>query len=251
MSMIWLKFDSNKVLAKTFLRELGINTADFFTVLPKQYQHARELPLKFPLFLKPIDAANGNGIDDSSFVTNFLDFERKVSSLYDQFKVPVLAEEYLGGREFTVSIIQKPDENLIISAIEIVPIKSSSGLRILGSKAKQDNSEALLYIEESEIKDKIKQLAKDAFVKLGVRGFGRIDIKSDKNEKCFFMEANLVPGMTYGSSYFPKACEIDSGLTYSETIESMLLHTSSVRLPLIISSKNHPALNTDPMAISS
>ncbi len=244
-----LKFDSNKVLAKTLLRELGINTANFFTVIPDQYQYERELPIKFPLFLKPLDAANGNGIDDLSFVTCFSDFKYKVSSLYEQFKAPVLAEEYLGGREFTVSIIQKPDRKLIVSAIEIVPVESLNGLRILGSKAKQDDSETLLNLGEGEMKDRIKQLAVDAFVNLGARDFGRIDIKSDKNGKCFFMEANLVPGMTYGSSYFPKACEMDNGLSYNETIEQ-ILDTCLCRLSLIISPNNHLALNKEPMAIS-
>jgi len=217
-----LEFDSNKALAKKTLRDLGINTADFFTLNPKQFQSEEELPLTFPLFLKPLNAANGNGIDDSSFVTNFSDFEHKVSSLHEQFNDTVLAEEYLGGREFTVAIIQKPDSGLIVSAIEIIPIESSNGLRILGSKAKKDDSETLLHIEEGEIKDRIKELAADAFSHLDARDFGRVDIKLNKSGKCFFMEVNLVPGMTPGSSYFPKACEIDYGMTYDEIFEQIL-----------------------------
>ncbi len=244
-----LEFDSNKVLAKTFLRDLGINTADFFTVTPRQFRSEKELPMKFPLFLKPLNAANGNGIDDLSFVTNFSDFEHKVSSLYEQFKAPVLAEEYLGGREFTVAIVQKPDGDLIVSAIEIVPVESSRGLRILGSKAKKDDSEILLNIEEGKIKDQVKQLATDVFVNLEVRDFGRVDIKLNKNGKCFFMEANLVPGMTHGSSYFPKACEIDNGVTYDDVIEQML-DTCLCRLPLDIIPGSHPEKNKAPMLLS-
>ena len=33
------------------------------------------------------------------------------------------------------------------------------------------------------------------------------------------MEANLVPGMTEGTSYFPLAFEIDHGLNYDEVIK--------------------------------
>jgi D-alanine-D-alanine ligase len=33
------------------------------------------------------------------------------------------------------------------------------------------------------------------------------------------MEANLVPGMTYGSSYFPKAFEIEHSLDYDSVIK--------------------------------
>ena len=79
-----LRFDSNKVLAKSFLKRKGIKTADYFTALPKEYKH-NELPLNFPLFLKPIDEENGNGVDDFSLVNNFKEYESKVLSLYNLY----------------------------------------------------------------------------------------------------------------------------------------------------------------------
>ena len=36
------------------------------------------------------------------------------------------------------------------------------------------------------------------------------------------MEANLVPGMTYGSSYFPEACNIAHEFAYDKVIELLL-----------------------------
>ena len=36
------------------------------------------------------------------------------------------------------------------------------------------------------------------------------------------MEANLVPGMNYGTSYFPKACEIANEIPFNEVIQLML-----------------------------
>jgi D-alanine-D-alanine ligase len=36
------------------------------------------------------------------------------------------------------------------------------------------------------------------------------------------MEANLVPGMTAGSSYFPKACEIEGEISYDKMIGLIL-----------------------------
>jgi D-alanine-D-alanine ligase len=36
------------------------------------------------------------------------------------------------------------------------------------------------------------------------------------------MEANLVPGMTYGSSYFPEACNIADEFAYDKVIELLL-----------------------------
>lgn len=217
-----LALDSNKVLAKIILQNKGIATAKYFTTVPGEYSYESELPIKFPLFLKPIDAANGNGIDDLSFVTCFSEFKDKVLSLYELFGKAVLVEEYLDGREFTVAVIRKCGGELIVSPIEVIPPESKGGLRILGGKVKRDDSEELKKIEDNEMMNKVKKLAIDSFINLGVRDFGRIDIKSNKNGDCFFMEANLVPGMTPGSSYFPKSCELEHGLTYDEVIHLML-----------------------------
>ena len=217
-----LEFDSNKVLAKTHLTNKGINTANYFIATPGKYKDESELPITFPLFLKPLDAANGNGIDDLSYVTNFSDFESKVASLYDTFNQPILAEEYLDGREFTVAVIKTRNEKLIASAVEVIPPTSTHGLRILGAQAKKDDSEKLIEIVDDEVKNRVTTLAIDAFNTLGVRDFGRIDIKTDNHGECFFMEANLVPGMTYGSSYFPEACDIAHEFTYDKVIELLL-----------------------------
>lgn len=216
-----LKYDSDKVSAKKHLSSIGIKTAKFFTAIPEQYQNEKALPVKFPLFLKPSDAANGNGIDDQSFVQNFAEFKAKVSSLYSQYGVPTLVEEYLGGREFTVSITKSAIGDMSVSAIEIVPPESIDGLRILGSVVKKSDSENLKKIDKASIEE-IKNLAIAAFQGLGARGFGRIDIKMKESGECYFMEANLVPGMNYGTSYFPRACEIENGISYDDVVELMM-----------------------------
>ncbi len=225
-----LEFDSNKILAKSHLQDKGIATAKYFTAVPGQYKCENELPIKFPLFLKPTDAANGNGIDDLSFVNSFSAFESKVLSLFKLFGVPVLVEEYLDGREFTVAVIRTSTDKFISSTVEVVPPQSKNGIRILGEKVKKDDSEELRIIEDDEIKHRVNKLAINAFINLGAGDFGRIDIKANKSGEYFFIEANLVPGMTFGSSYFPKSFEIEQGLTYDKVIE-LILERAISRVP--------------------
>jgi D-alanine-D-alanine ligase len=217
-----LKYDSNKILAKTHLANKGVKTASYFVTTPDQYKKENDLPITFPLFIKPSDAANGNGIDDLSFVTNFADYKSKVMSLYDTFNQPVLVEEYLDGREFTVALIRTHNNKLIISAVEVIPPTSSHGIRILGAQAKKDDSEELIPIVDYETKNRVTTLAIQVFNTLGIRDFGRIDIKANNHGDYFFMEANLVPGMTYGSSYFPEACGITHEYSYDKVIELLL-----------------------------
>ena len=80
----------------------------------------------------------------------------------------------------------------------------------------------MIKISDNEVKSKVTTLARDAFNCLGARDFGRIDVKTNKNGECFFMEANLVPGMTYGSSYFPQACKIANKFDYDNVVELLI-----------------------------
>jgi len=224
-----LRFDSDKVAAKELVKLKGIRTADYFITTPARHIGINELPISFPLFLKPTDAANGNGVDDLSLVNDYESFKNKVHLLFEKYNQPVLAEKFLGGREFSVAIIESPQNNdLIISPIEIIPPMNANGVRILGERVKKEDSETLSQIDDVEIKSNVQRMALDAFRCLGARDFGRIDIKMDNEGNCYFMEVNLVPGMTEGSSYFPQACKMASGLTYDAVIELMIArHLSS------------------------
>lgn len=221
-----LRYDSDKILAKARMRQIGVDTARYFSARPGEFTAEANLPLPFPLFLKPIGAANGNGIDEYSLVSTRVEFESKLHTLSLSYRGAVLAEEYLAGKEFTVSILEGDDGELVSSAIEVLPPQTESGLRILGSIVKSSDSEELNPVSPDMLAA-VTKLAIDAYVGLGVVGFGRIDVKTDGDGKCYFLEANLVPGMTRGSSYFPRACEIASGFCYDEVV-SLMLATASV-----------------------
>jgi D-alanine-D-alanine ligase len=215
-----LSYDSNKVSAKQKVASKNIDTAKFFTAIPNEYLDEQSLPLEFPLFVKPIDAANGNGVDVSSLVHNFEDFQHKVQHLYDEYAEPALVEEYLNGREFTAAVIED-GKKLIIAAIEVIS-PEEDGIRILGAKVKAENTETLHAIKDKVVLANVMDIAKYSFRALDARDFARIDIKMDQYGTCYFMEANLVPGMKKGSSYFPQACEISADLSYDEVVLLML-----------------------------
>ena len=225
-----LKFDSDKVLAKLHLQDKGIPTARFFTASEGEYNESHSLPLKYPLFLKPNNAANSNGIDEQSLVSTFDEFEQKISSLQKRYGQATLVEEYLSSKEFTVAIMQTSGGKQLSSAIEIVPPKSKNGQRILGVNTKNKNTETLKKITNQHIKRQVNQLALQAFSALKVEGFGRIDIKTNALGKYFFMEANLVPGMTFGSSYFPEAFRIDQNLSYDQTVSHIVENCLSEKM---------------------
>lgn len=210
-----LQYEVNKISSKQQIISSGIDTARFFTATPDEFHAPESLPIPFPLFIKPLDSANSDGIDEKSFVYNFAGFQEKVKELCDMYKQPALIEEYLAGREFTVAIIEA--ETMLIAPIEIVaPLEND--IRILSKKIKNDNAETIKKIVDTDVYQRVSAVAKASFEALGARDYGRIDIKMDSHGRCYFLEANLTPGMTKGSSYFPKSYELCSMLEYNDVV---------------------------------
>jgi D-alanine-D-alanine ligase len=220
-----IELEFSKDAAKKRVAEYGINTAPYFVARPGMYKTADELPVSFPLFIKPLREGDGKGIGINSLVYDFENYQNKIQSIYISFKQPALVEKYLSGREFTVSILESDSNNeLIAMPIEITFPGKKSHERILGYETKKENREMVIAIDNEDIFKSVVSIAKRSFKALSARDFGRIDIIMDENNCPYFLEANLVPGMTrrpndIDCSYFPRACFINSHITYQETVQ--------------------------------
>jgi D-alanine-D-alanine ligase len=213
-----LEFDSDKSKAKIVLLENGVATAKFFLAQPGLFINEGHLPLPFPLFVKPLDAANGNGVDENSLVQDFAGYEAKVEEIFTTYGVAALVEEVLPGREFTVAVFDNYAHNRhLILPVEIVGPKNTKGDRVLGYQAKSGNMEKLSKVEDPAL-TAVSALAEKVFKVLGVRDFGRIDVKMDARGIPHFIETNLVPGLTPETSYFPRACEINREMSYESVV---------------------------------
>jgi D-alanine-D-alanine ligase len=216
-----IELEYNKSSAKKIISNFAINTAPYFVSRPGLFKE--RLPLPFPLFVKPLHEGDGTGIDSNSVVYDFKSYERKVEDIYKSLRQSSLVERYIEGREFTVSIIKLSDGNYKIMPIEIIIRDKNPLNKILGYKTKSENNEIVVKIDDIKILKSVTEIAKKSFIALGARDYGRIDIIMDKENKPYFMEANLVPGMTRrlkenDSSYFPRACYINKNMTYHNTI---------------------------------
>ncbi|MDW7657316.1 MAG: D-alanine--D-alanine ligase [Bacillota bacterium] len=216
-----IELDFDKGRAKDVIRQHGIQTADYFIATPEQFQTEQELPVQFPLFLKPLFESDSKGVNQQSVVNDFNAFQKKVMSIEDDFDQPVLAETYLPGQEFTVAILESNNnEELMIMPVEIV-IDDSQSKGILEYSTKKNNQEQLKAIAQLEIFEQVSELAKRAFIALGARDFGRIDIKMNEQGIPCFLEANLLPGMNMDNSYFPQACLICREISYRQLVNHM------------------------------
>jgi D-alanine-D-alanine ligase len=222
-----IELEFSKDAAKKRVAEFGINTASYFVARPGRFETADELPVSFPLFIKPLREGDGKGIGIDSIVYDFESYQNKVQSIYTAFKQSSLVEKYLLGREFTVSILGSDFNNESIAMpIEITFPDENSYNKILGYETKKENKEIAIAIDNEDIFNCVVSIAKRSFIALGARDYGRIDIIMDENDCPYFLEANLVPGMTQrpndkASSYFPRACFINNHIAYQETVQKI------------------------------
>jgi len=222
-----IELEFSKDAAKRKVAEFGINTAPYFIAKPGMYKTTDELPVSFPLFIKPLREGDGKGIGNDSIVYNFESYQNKVQSIHTLFKQSALVEKYLSGREFTVSILGLDYNNEPKALpIEITFTDKNLYSKILGYETKKENNEIVIAIENEDIFDSVVSIAKRSFIALGARDYGRIDIIMDENDCPYFLEANLVPGMSQrpndiDCSYFPRACFINNHITYQETVQEI------------------------------
>lgn len=142
-----LEYDSNKGKAKTVLLENGIATANFFLTQPDAIKNEASLPLALPLFVKPLDAANGNGVDENSIVRDWASFNRKVEEIFVQYGVNSIVEEILPGREFTVAVLEDLSTNTCHAyPVEIIAQKIQRVTVFLGPLKSQITKNELLLL---------------------------------------------------------------------------------------------------------
>lgn len=152
--------------------------------------------LGFPMVVKPNLEGSSIGLSvvkDKGSLPAALDKAFKYGDL-------VLLEEYISGRELTVSILN--DRPLPV--IEIVTKDN-----IYDYEAKYNDPETKYLVPaplDDETAKRARSLGKGAHLALGCRCFSRVDMMMDSSGGLFVLEVNTIPGMTE-RSLLPKAAE--------------------------------------------
>ena len=212
--------ESDKNIAKKIMQKANIKTADFFITNPGEHLNESSIPLKFPLFIKPVTGGDSRGIDKNSIVLNFESFTAKVLDIKTKQNSPSLAEVYLTGKEYSVGIFENSvDRSLRAMPIEIIVKKNIDGNCILDFDVKKNDEEKVILVTDSKIFKKLSKLAKASFKALGGKSLGRIDIKMNDLGVPHFVEANLMPGLRKG--YFYRSCVLNLEMSYEDMIFSI------------------------------
>ncbi|MBU2054716.1 MAG: D-alanine--D-alanine ligase [Proteobacteria bacterium] len=209
----------HKGMTKRVIRDLGIPTPDFVVV--ESPEEIARVGLSFPLFAKPVAEGTGKGVTAASKIADTAELERICLSLLATFRQPVLIEEFLPGREFTVGIIGTGTEAFSPGVIEVRLTQEAE--RGVYSYANKENWHG--RIEYRLATDKTARLAQEtalaAWRGLGCRDGGRIDLRADANGTPQFMEVNPLAGLRPEHSDLPILCGL-AGMPYQELIAGIM-----------------------------
>ena len=208
----------NKKITKEILKENNINTpisidiTEFSDQIAKNGLNISSYDCFRPfnhLFLKP--EADGSSID----IFKISDDE-SLKNAYKKCtnrKRGFLFEEYIEGRELTVTVINKEC---------FPPIEIITKNEFYDYEAKYISDDTLhiqAKLSLDELRD-INSISLKAFNALGCKGWARIDFLQNNDGKFYVIEVNTAPGMTAHSNV-PKSGSL-IGLTYNKVVQKII-----------------------------
>jgi D-alanine-D-alanine ligase len=228
----------DKARTKETLTFHGIPTPRFAVVERVEDLDPVAEKLPFPLFVKPLHEGSSKGITDANLCFDRGHLTRQTAFLLENYRQPVLVEEYLPGKEFTCAVVGNGDDAIVLPIVgmnfETLP-KGALPIYSFDAKFVWDRPENPLDIFQCparitrELQASIERVTLDAFRVLGCRDWARIDVRLDASGSPNVLEVNPLPGILpdpADNSCLPKAARA-AGIGYEELIQNCLKYAAA------------------------
>jgi D-alanine-D-alanine ligase len=186
-----------------------------------------KLALGFPLIVKPAREDASVGISSASVVHDRAALADRVAHVLAHYRQPALVEEFIEGREIYVSLLGRVgDEPQVLPLHEIdftdMPIDRP---KIVSFEAK--------WIEESleykgtkpvlctglpdEVLERVHTVARQAFRTIGLRDYGRVDVRLHANGTPYVIDVNPNCDLSHVAGGYARAVRA-AGLSYEDLV---------------------------------
>lgn len=214
-SMLASAIAMDKITSKMLFSVAGIPTPHWVTLRPDQADDEemiaevmREIP--GTLVVKPNDQGSTVGM---SIVHPGDDLASAVR-LAGHYSNSVLIEQYIPGRELTVTVLGN-------DALPIIEIAPKEGFYDYENKYTKGRTEYHCPAELSEeVQHHVQNLAVAAHGILGCHGYSRVDFRLTEDNMPFCLEVNTIPGFTE-TSLVPMSAR-QAGIEFGELCEEII-----------------------------
>ncbi len=197
-----LSLTLDKWLAKARLRAYGVGVADAILLPQDAIVDPAYLP-PFPLIVKPLASGGSEGIDAGfSIARDLASLDRAMSWIHRQFNQTALAECYIEGREFNLSLFERDGaiEVLPVSEIDFSlfpadrpPIVDYAVKWIPGTIPGHVSTRKVPADIDAATAARLRTEAVKAWHACGCRDYARIDFRADRQGRTYALEVNVNP----------------------------------------------------------
>jgi D-alanine-D-alanine ligase len=216
----------DKPTAKVIAGRAGVPTPKSITLTRDAFRElgagsvlasiAEELPI--PVVVKPAQGGSAQGV---TLVEDIADLPRAMVDAYTYCDV-ALIEQKIVGTEISIGVIDTGAGPVALPAVEIEPLSG-----VYSFEARYNAGETRFYTParlSDDVTERAAATAISAHTALGLRHLSRVDLIVDRAGTPWFLEANVLPGLTE-TSLLPQALEAaghDLGWIYSALAEAAI-----------------------------
>jgi D-alanine-D-alanine ligase len=218
----------DKAKAKTVLQGAGIRTPDF-QLLNLGTLHS--FHLNFPCIVKVCAEHASHGLSPQSVVYDLDSLQRQVGVVSKSFGDNVLVEEFVGGREFNATVLGT-SKHIVLPLSEIV-FSLPPGMPNILTFASKWEPESVYFqgtraVCPAEVTKEEQALISETvlavFRLFGCRGYGRVDMRMDEQNRLYVIEVNPNPDISPDLSGAVRQAEA-AGMNYTQFIEKIVQMT--------------------------
>jgi len=213
---------SNKTICSKSMKNAGINNPGSY--LPSQF---KLLKPGREYIVKPIWEDGSLGITDQSVFECKPGFEEKLKGLDDSHW---FIEDFIDGREFNISVLAGKDGPEVLPPAEIVFVNYDANRpRIIDFKAKweMDSFEYINTVREfpgnklnSRLHSNLKDAALSCWHLFGLKGYARVDVRTDSKDNVFVIEINGNPCISPDGGFV--AASREAGYPFAQVLQRII-----------------------------
>ncbi|WP_105264976.1 D-alanine--D-alanine ligase [Pseudoalteromonas sp. T1lg76] len=204
----------DKIRCKHLFQVAGLRTAPYKVVSQSQGFDCAEIMAQLGhVMVKPSHEGSSIGMAEAN---NAEELAQALEAAF-KFDDEVLVEQWLSGREFTVSILSD-------KALPVIEMRTPSGFYDYQAKYQSSTTEYYCPADLSEAQTaQLQEMAEQAFALVGAKGWGRVDAMQGADGEFYLLEVNTVPGMTE-KSLVPMAAKA-TGVDFTALVVKILEQT--------------------------
>lgn len=200
-----------------------------FTVIRRGQKTRLKKRLPFPLIVKSLTEEASIGISQASVVDSEEKLKERVAFIHDNIGTDALVEQFIEGRELYVGVMG--NQRLRVFPVwEMQFTKMPNGVHHIATErvkwsTKYQEKHGIQTNElkdvSKETKERIQHICRRVYRALELSGYARIDLRMDKEEKIYVLEANPNPQIANGEDFAESAkC---AGLSYPALLQRILM----------------------------